>query len=104
VTYIPRCPDFNCPRLTRSATEPLLTCSRLLKEICLAAAATNAMLTQKPATKFGPMFFCICMKIESKNIKYTTCHWYNSIMSMLKQKRYLVYAKRRRGRHKINNK
>jgi hypothetical protein len=44
------------------------------------------------------------MKIESKNIKYTTCHWYNSIMSMLKQKRYLVYAKRRRGRHKINNK
>jgi len=38
---------------------------------CLAAAAKSAMPTQKPATKFGPMFFWICMKRESKNMKYT---------------------------------
>jgi len=38
---------------------------------CLAAAAKNAMPTQKPATKFGLMLFWICMKRESKNMKYT---------------------------------
>ena len=67
-TYIPRGPDFRCPRLTRSATEPLLSCCRVLMMTCLAIAAKNATPKQKPAMEFSPMFFLICMKRWNKRV------------------------------------
>ena len=81
MTYFPRWPDFNCPRLTKSATEPLLSCSRLLMMACLATAAKTAMPRQKPATKFGPMFLRICMKREGKSMNCTNMALTNSSMS-----------------------
>jgi hypothetical protein len=63
-TYLPRCPDFNCPRLTRSATEPLLSRSRLLTMTPFATAAKSDMPRKNPVMKFSPMFLRICIKRE----------------------------------------
>jgi len=61
---------------------------------CLAAAAKNAMPTQKPATKFGLMLFWICMKRESKNMKYTTWKLVQLKDEHVKAENVIAYGKK----------